>query len=77
MCQTPLTNDSSEIELATCGETIKKDGSTVSFKTISNHHKIVRNELFSEEKWKSLTITKKKTYLTVSLVKEKVIYGKS
>ena len=51
------------MELATRGETIKKVGSTVSLKTISDRDMIVQNKLFSDEKWKSLTITEKRTYL--------------
>ena len=59
----PMTNDGCESELASCGESIKKVGSTVSLKTLSDRHLIARNRLFVSEKWKSLGLTEKRQYL--------------
>ena len=63
MRQTPLTNDGCEVELATCGESIKKVGSTVSLKTLSDRHMIVQNKLFTDKKWKCLKISERKKYM--------------
>ena len=78
LLQAPMTNDGCESELAPCGETIKKVGSTVSLKSISDRHVIVRNKLFENDKWKSLTLSEKRDYMRWSrnskeakLVKEK------
>ena len=78
LLQAPMTNDGCESELATCGESIKKVGSTVSLGTLSNRHVVVRNKLFESSKWKSLTISEKRDYMRWSrgskeakLVKEK------
>ena len=59
LLQAPMTNDGCESKLATCGETIKKVGSTVSLPTLSDRHIVVWNKLFEHEKWKSLTICEK------------------
>ena len=57
LLQAPMTNDGCESELATCGERIKKVGSTVSLKTLSDRHMVVRNKLFVSDKWKTLTLS--------------------
>ena len=56
-------------------ETIKKVGSTVLLKTISDRHMIVQNKLFSDEKWKSLTITEKRTYLRWARSSREAMFG--
>ena len=63
LLQAPMTNDGCESELATCGESIKKVGSTVSLATLSDRHVVVRNKLFENNKWKSLTISKTRDYM--------------
>ena len=66
------------LNLPTCGETIKKVGSTVSLNSISNRHIITRNKLFESKKWKDLTLSERRKYMNWSrnskeakLVKEK------
>ena len=41
LLQAPMTNDGCESKLATCGERIKKVGSTVSLPTLSDRHIVV------------------------------------
>ena len=62
----PKTNDGCELELATCGKTIKSVGSTVSLKSISDRHIMSRNKPFEYEKLKSLTLVEKRSYLNWS-----------
>ena len=78
LLRAPMTNDGCESELATCGETIKKVGSTVSLNSISNRHIVTRNKLFESKKWKDLTLSERRKYMNWSrnskeakLVKEK------
>ena len=68
LLQAPMTNDGCESELATCGGSIKKVGSTVSLATLSDRHVVVRNKLFENNKWKSLTISEKRDYMRWSRI---------
>ena len=64
LIQAPMTNDGCKGELATCGESIKKVGSTVSLNTLSDRDSVVRNKLFVSDKWKTLTLQEKRRFLT-------------
>ena len=63
LLQAPMTNSGCESELATCGERIKKVGSTVSLESVSDRHIISRNKFFEHQKWKSSTLSEKRKYM--------------